>query len=184
LDSTYADIKFSTNYGYQRISEAAGSVVSALDKLNFGTGIAQGIDGYQYSTGLIGEAARTIYGDASDPATYPGIIASDNKVDLAGALLRRLQFSLLVRVVSGANKAVILNAIKSAVAAVVNSTLVGQSISFSSIIKTVQKVGGVRSVTMISPTYNSANDLVNVQPYEKPRILNLDTDVLVTFLGD
>ncbi len=60
----------------------------------------------------------------------------------------------------------------------------GSPISISSIIKAAEGVNGVEAISIIAPTYNVTNDLISVQPFEKPLILNVDTDVLVSLVGE
>jgi hypothetical protein len=73
--------------------------------------------------------------------------------------------------------------VRSAVATVINRSPHGQPISFSSIIAAAEKIVGVGAVTIISPTYNAANDSIPVQPYEKPLVVSLNSDISITFVG-
>ena len=69
-------------------------------------------------------------------------------------------------------------------ASVINSTGVGTSIAISNLISAAQSVNGVVSVVVLNPSFNSGNDLISIQPFEKPLVLNLDNDILVSFIGD
>lgn len=183
-DATLADVKFDTSAGSAKTSEAAGTVMRSLDKLSFNTSQAVGIDGYQHSIGLIEEANKVGYGVESDPATYPGLIAAGASVNIEGALIRRVQVTLSLRTRSGVSVRDIRSAAQSAVASYVNSTGVGKQVSLSRIVSAAQSINGVVSVTVLSPTYSTGNDLINVQPYEKPMVLDLDEDVQVSFVGE
>lgn len=180
--TTLVDVKFDSTNASSSINPAAGSVITALDKLNFPTSLKQGIDGYQYSTGLIQAVNKVEYGDPADPATYPGIVAAGALVNIEGAPIKRIQVSVALRVRSG-SLTDIANSAKSAIAAVINSTPVGQPIALVDIVEAA-KVPGVISTVMISPLMTSGTDLINVQPYEKPLVLNLDQDIQVSFIGD
>jgi uncharacterized phage protein gp47/JayE len=182
-DSETMNLKFETGSGFAEISEAAGSIVSALDKLAFSSDISQGIDGYKYSTGLLGEVNRVIYGDAQDPATYPGVAAAGTQVNIQGPLIKRISLALSARIKSGFSRAEIAERIKSIVASTINQSLLGQSIPISSIVAAASRVLGVISIAIISPLYNTVNDLISVQPFEKALIINPD-DVSVSFVGD
>lgn len=182
--STQTDLKFTTQQGYTRITAAAGSVIKALDKLAFPTTIAKGIDGYQHNTGLIAEVSRVIYGDPSDTATYPGVAAAGARVNIQGPLVKRVQVTLAVRLRTGASAQDVEDRVKSAVAAVINKAGTGQSIALNDLTGAASKVGGVVSVVMVSPVATVGSDLISVQPFEKPLVLNVDQDVLVTFVGD
>lgn len=181
-DGTYVDIKFTSSPGYGLIGASAGSVISPLDKLAFSTELAVGVDGYSHTTGLIAEANRVVYGDPQDPATYPGIAAAGAVLNISGPMVKRITCALSVRIRSGTPDA-IANRVRSAVAAVINSAGVGESIAISSILTAAAAVNGVASVAMISPTFTSGSDLIPVQPYEKPMVLNLATDIQVSFVG-
>jgi uncharacterized phage protein gp47/JayE len=175
------DFKVFGAAGYGLVSEALGTVVYALDKFGFPTDLITGVDAYDYNTGLIQEASDVLYGDQADTATYPGVIAEGAKVSISGPLVKRLTFSLSVRARS--NTTDVVNRIKSAVATVVNQTGVGMSIPLSSVVSAASKVSGVVSVSLIQPIYNSGNDLIPIQPYEKPMVLNPLQDVTVSFVG-
>lgn len=183
LSQTLADVKFDTPNGYTSFNANAGTVITALNKLAFTTNISNGIDGYQYNTGLIQEVNRVEYGDPSDPATYPGVIAAGAVVNIEGAPIKRIQVSIALRVRSGAPTTDVANSAKSAVAAVINGAGVGASIALIDI-ATAAKVPGVISVIMISPQMVTGTDLISVQSFEKPLVLNLDTDILISFVGD
>lgn len=183
-DSSLADIKFDSWAGGLKVSEAAGTVLTVQDKLAFPTGFAQGIDGYRHSTGLIAEANKVGYGDESDPSSYPGVIAAGANVNIEGPLVHRVTVSLALRVRTGINTTDIKDQVRSAVASVVNSTGVGEPVAISDIITAAQGVNGVISVTVLSPSFGPGNDLISIQPYEKPLVLSLDDDVLISFVGD
>lgn len=183
-DPGFSDVKFDTWPGSLKVSEAAGTIITVLDKLGFNTGIASGIDGYRHSTGLIAEANRVGYGDESDPSSYPGVIAAGANVNIEGPLVHRVQIALALRVRTGISTADIKDQVRSAVASVVNSTGVGDPVALSAIVTAAQSVNGVVSVTILSPTYSSGNDLISIQPFEKPLVLSLDDDVLISFVGE
>jgi uncharacterized phage protein gp47/JayE len=183
-DGSLTDIKFDSWSGGTKVSEAAGTVLGSLDKLAFSTSVASGIDGYQHSTGLIEEANKVGYGVDSDPATYPGLIAAGASVNIEGPLIHRIQVSLALRTRSGVSTRDVKSAVRSAVAAYVNAIGVGKQVSLSEVVTAAQGVNGVVAVTILSPTYSSGNDLISIQPYEKPMILNLDDDVQISFVGE
>lgn len=183
-DPTLTDIKFDTWAGGTKVSESAGTVLYSLDKLAFDTGLTSGVDGYRHSTGLIEEANKVGYGVDADPSTYPGLIAAGATVNIEGPLIHRIQVSLALRIRSGVSARDIKSAVRSAVAAYVNAIGVGKQVSLSEIVTAAQSVNGVVAVTILSPAYTSGSDLVSVQPYEKPMILNLDDDIQISFVGE
>lgn len=183
-DATLTFVKFDSQHGYQKVSENAGSYIEALDKLDFPTSIAKGIDGYRYHTGLIGEANKVAYGLENDPQRYPGVVAAGARVNIEGPIVRRVQVGLAIRVRTGVGLTEVQNQVRSAVAASINNTPVGTHIAISDLIDAAASVSGVVSVAIVSPSFAPGTDLINVQPYEKPLVLNLDDDVLVSFIGE
>jgi hypothetical protein len=175
---SYVDVKFETAAGYRQVGPVAGTSIIALDKLGFPTSLALGIDGYRYNTGLIGEANKVLYGDPSDTATYPGVVATE--VNISGPLTKRIEVALSIRTKSGASTQDVSSRVKSAVAAIINAAGVGEAISISDIVSAAQSVNGVQAVTILSPTYSVGNDLISVQPYEKPLVGNIDQDITVS----
>ncbi len=184
LDGSHYDVKFRTNAQAERIGAAAGSVLTALDKLAFGTDIVTGVDGYQYSVGLIAEVNKVTYGYPSDPTTYPGVAAAGAKVNIQGPLVKRIQVTLGLRIRTGAIQQDIEDRVKSAVAAVINKSGIGASIALSALTTAAQKVGGVVSAVMINPLATASSDLISVQPYEKALVLNADQDISISFAGE
>ena len=80
------------------------------------------------------------------------------------------------------NTQLVINNVQSAIASLINNTPVGQSISLSGILSVVQGVQGVTSAVMISPVLTTSNDLINVQPFEKPLVVDLNSDIQVTLI--
>ncbi len=183
IDGTLADVKFAAPSYFTKISANSGTVIRALDKLNFPTTIATGIDGYSHAIGLIGQVNKVAYGDPADPATYPGIIAVGASVNILGPLVKRIVVSLSIRVRTGVSTTDIINKVKSAVAAVINKQGIGQPVAISDIVTAAGQVNGVLAVTILSPIFASGSDLISAQPFEKTLVLNVDTDVLVSLVG-
>lgn len=185
VDGSLCDVKFETDDGYKKIGAVAGSTIIALDKLAFPGTIAEGIDGYRHSLGLIAEANRILYGVDDDPATYPGIVASGSNVNQSGPLVKRISIAVAIRTrATGVVVDEVKKRVRSAIASVVNGTKTGSPISLADIVAAVKSVNGVIGVVIISPAYGVGNDLIPVQPYEKPLILNLDQDIQVSLVGD
>ncbi len=180
---TLADVKFTTDAGYTKVSATAGTLMTVLDKLAFPTATATGIDGYQHNTGLIAAANNVAYGVESDPTTYPGIVAAGANVNISGPVVLGVQVSLAIRTQSGVNLTDITDQVQSAVAAVINQTPVGVSVAISALVDAASSVNGVVAVSVLSPAYGPGNDLIAVQAFEKPYVLNLATDILVSFVG-
>jgi hypothetical protein len=184
IDPLVAPALVLTNSDYgEFISEAAGTVLEPLGKFDFPTTISYGLDGYAHSTGLIAEASKVLYGDPSDTATFPGVVAAGNSVEISGPLVKRIFFGASIRVQSGVNAKSIITKVKSAVAGVVNASGVGEDIAFSDIIEAMNRVIGVTAVVVLYPTYNSLHDVIKVQNFEKALVLDAQNDVEITLLS-
>ena len=112
--ANFNNIVFNTSAQYDKIDLSAGVAMSSLGKLNFPTTIVNGIDSYNYDTGLIGQANRVIYGDPRDPVTYPGTSAAGCDIYIREPLLKRVQVALAIRTAIGVSFAQITSQIQSA----------------------------------------------------------------------
>jgi phage-related baseplate assembly protein len=88
-----------------------------------------------------------------------------------------------IRLLTGAPFTAVSQQVRSNISSLVNSNPVGQSIDISSIISTVRAVPGVISVAIDSPLYNSSNDLIQVAPSQKTRIIDASVDISVSQIG-
>lgn len=180
--SGYVDFVFTTKWLANKMSSSAGATVMSLDKLDFENRLVTGTDAYSYSTGLIGEVNKVIYGDPTNPSVYPGVVAAGAHVNISGPLTKRIQIGFVARITKGDTKSVI-DRIKSTVASVINQTPQGKPVSISSLIAAAEAVDGVYSVAVLSPAYGPGEDLIAVQANEKPRVLDVDQDILVSIEG-
>jgi len=175
-------ILFDTYLQYEKINQSAGVEVTALNKLNFGTSVSQGLDGYKYNTGLIQQANRVIYGDPTDSSEYPGISAAGADIFIREPLALVVSLAIGVRLQTGAPFSAVSQQIQSNVAALVNSNKVGQSIALGSIVAVCMVVPGVTSVVISSPLYSPTDDLIAVQQSEQTFILD-PSNVSVSVIG-
>lgn len=184
-----AEIRFDTDKGSRGISKSYGTVIVPLDKLAFGvdaeTGATvtpvPGVDAYLKSLGLIAEANKVIYGEESDSSNFHGVAAAGSNININGPLIRRIKTAWVLRVNGDEER--IGSAVKSAVAAVINKTPVGTAVSIGAMIAAAMSIDGVVGVSLQSPVYNTTNDNIGVQPNEKPLVLDVDADVLISFVG-
>jgi hypothetical protein len=188
--STQSDIKFNTSKGYRGVGAAYGTVLTALDKYQFGidssgaaTRLTPGIDGYTHTIGLIAEANKTVYGDQSDTSGYPGIAAAGSNINISGPTIRRVMVSLAVRAETDVDRQDIIDNVKSAVASVVNQSKVGQSIAIGSLVSAAENVNGVGAISVLFPEYSATNDRIQLQFFEKALVVDIDQDVTVSFVG-
>lgn len=182
-DSSLARLRIPGQRCWEWLGSVAGTVVEAADKLAFPTGIFQGQDGYAYSTGLVGAAAKVVLGDPADPVTYPGLLAAGARIDVAPPLLRRVKFGVAVRVRSGVPRDSVAAAVRSAVAGAVNSRAKSGPIPVSELLAAAQAVGGVESVVPTG-TYTTSDDVIEVAAGERGKVLDEAADVSVSYLGE
>lgn len=182
-NSDYLEIVFDTPDLASKMSATANSSIQSLDKLGFSTVTASGADAYSYATGLIGEVTRVLYGDQSNPAVYPGVVSAGANVGVSGPLIKRIQISLALRLRTGALPKDVMARVRSAVASVINKVKLTQSVDISAIISAARAVDGVAAVSVLSPAYGAGNDLIPVQTNEKPRILDINQDILLSIIG-
>lgn len=182
-DADFTVVKLSPSDMWGSLGESAGTVLSVYNKLNFPLTDNIGIDGYRYNTGLLQEVNQVMYGNLSSPTVYPGVVAAGGNLNIQGSLIKRIQISVLVRTQLGFAKETVGNQVKNAIAAYINSSPVGKSISLSGVISAAQGVNGVEAIVIISPTYGNGSDLIPVAPSEKALILNTDLDILVSYTG-
>lgn len=183
-DGDFMDIRWDSIIESSTVAASAGSIITSLDKLDFSTDFASGIDSYSYDNGLIGEANRIVQGDAADTNTYPGVAAAGAQINVSGPLVKRIQVALSLRVKTGVTNSDIADRVRSAVATLINQTGIGVPIALSKIVAAAERVVGVVAVTVVSPTYNVGHDLIQIQPGEKPLVLDLDTDISISFSGE
>jgi len=164
-----------------KINDIYGFTFIALNKLNFAEYTTFGIDAYSTYKGLIGESTKVVYGDPRSPSLYPGVKAAGTYIDILPPLPKRIKISLGIRLRTGTPFSTVLNNIRSTAAGIINNTKIGQSISLSDIVRAVQQIDGVYAVSIIYPNYTSANDVIVVNPNEKPIVVS-ENDVSVTFL--
>lgn len=174
------NIVFDTQNQSQKITELGGVSISAMSKLSFPTKIVRGVDSYRYHTGLIGEANRVVYGEPRDSTTYPGVSASGAEIFIKSPLYKRIEVSISVRIKTGIPFSTIVEEVRNSVAALIKSNDIGRSIPISDIITTVGAIGGIQAVSISSPAYDVANDVIRINSGEKALVLDVISDILVS----
>lgn len=171
---------FDSNEEYSKLNEAASTLLTAQSKLGFDTTTVSGYDSYKYHVGLIREANKKVYGDPRDNITYPGVAAAGAEIFIKPPLVRRITVSINVRVQTGIPFSRITEQVRNNIAALINSTGIGESIAISDIVSTVNSIPGTRAVSISSPTYDSSHDIIVVNPAEKPFVLDIVNDIQVS----
>jgi hypothetical protein len=174
---------FDTAEQADKINNSGAVTVSTLNKLSYPVIAKSGLDSYRYDIGMLAETNRITYGDPRDSVTYPGVAAAGAEIFIDPPLVRRVLIGIDVRVNTGVPFVQITEQVRSAVAALINSNPIGQSIAISEIVATVDAIPGVRAVAISSPLYNSANDVIVIQPSEKSLVIDPETDITVSQIG-
>lgn len=174
---------FDTQDQQEKINSIGIVSVNTINKLNFTTSVKNGLDSYRYTTGLIAETNRIVYGDPRDTQTYPGVAAAGAEIFINGPLAKKIQVSVDIRVKTGIPFTSISEQARNAISALVNSNDIGQPIAISDIVGVVRQIPGVLSVAISSPQYDPANDIIAVQPAEKTIILDDINDIIVSEIG-
>lgn len=173
-------IIFDTNAQFAKANEAAGVLMSATGKLAFPEQTIAGFDSYKHHIGLIAQANKIVYGDPRDTTTYPGVAAAGAEIFIKPPLVRRITVSINVRVQTGIPFSRITEQVRNNIAALINSSKIGESIAISDIISTVNSIPGTRAISISSPTYDPLNDIIVVNPAEKPFVLDIVNDIQVS----
>jgi len=172
---------FTTNDQFLKINKDAGAVtLSAMGKLSFPTTVKKGLDAYRYHTGLIAESNRVVYGDPRDNITYPGVAAAGAEIFIKEPLIRRVQIGVGIRLNTGIPFGKIVEQARNNIAALINSSPIGQSIAISDVVATVNSIPGIKAVSVTSPTYNISNDVIVINPSEKPFISDIVNDITIS----
>lgn len=182
-NGTYTDVKFDSGAKYERIGVNFGSVITSLDKLNL-FNCNSGVDAYVHNTGLIAESNRILYGDESQSTTYPGVASASANINISGPYLKRISVSVVVRTETGIDINAIRDEVRSEIIAVINDSKVGEDVSISELVSAAQSVNGVVAVSVLSPIYSVGHDVITVQPHEKALVVDPQSDVLVSFIGE
>lgn len=154
----------------------------AWNKLGFPENTpATNSDGYKYYSGLLGEVNKVIYGDPTDPVSYPGYASANANIEVTAPQVKQVFLNIFVRMQSGFTLSEAKLAIRNAAAAAVNATPVGQDVAYSDVISAVNALNGVFAVAIEDNT--TSNPTIPVLSFEKPLIIDLEKDINVTITG-
>jgi hypothetical protein len=163
-----------------KLSSSLGAFLTHKAKLNLSTAIAEGLDAYKPSLGLIKQVNRIVAGDPSAPIEFPGVAAAGVNIDVRETIVRRIKVGLALRLKTGTPFVEVTDRVKSAVAGYVNTLGAGKHVSLSRVVEAASSIAGVESVSVTSPTYSSTVDRIFVAQDEKALIIDSNVDVDVT----
>lgn len=153
--------------GYIQVTGGA-----ANEKMNFSTILYRGLAAYSYWTGLLALVHKTIYGDDSDLASFPGYGAAGITFRVLAPTVRQVEIELDVTLSEGVTISSLENDIKSAVTGYINTLGVGEDVVIERIRAAVIAISGIIDVVINSPTANIA-----IADNEVARVA--DPDVLI-----
>ncbi|MEM4379056.1 MAG: baseplate J/gp47 family protein [Thermoplasmatales archaeon] len=162
-----------------KMTDTFGTVISSPYKINFQDLTYTGIDGYKIFSGLIQQAHRIIDGLPTNIALFPGVKAAGTVIEVLPPLIRAIQLELQVRPKDGVTLNSITDLVKATVERYINTLGVGRPVVLSEIIRVVQGLPGVFSVTILSTRPVANDDRIVVSEIEKPYIIDITRDISV-----
>lgn len=153
--------KLNGSDGYIQISGG-----KANDKLNFATDVYRGLQAYNFYTGLLALAHKTIYGDDQDLVSFPGVGAAGITFQVLAPTVKELSINIDVTLDEGVSLASLENSIKSAITGYVNNLGVGDDVIIEEIRAAVIRINGIQDVVLNSPLANipaADNELIRTR---------------------
>lgn len=145
---------------------------NANKQFMFTTVLYRGLAAYSYWTGLLALVHKTVYGDDSDLASYPGYGAAGITFRILAPTVKSVEVELDVTLAEGVTISSLENDIKSAVTGYINTLGVGDDVIIERIRAAVIAISGITDVVINAPTANIA-----IADNEVARIA--DPDVLI-----
>lgn len=145
---------------------------NANKEFGFSTVLYRGLAAYSYWTGLLALVEKTIYGDDSDLASFPGYGAAGITFRVLAPTVKSVEVELDVTLAEGVTISSLENDIKSAVTGYINTLGVGDDVIIERIRAAVIAISGITDVVINAPTANIA-----IADNEVARIA--DPDVLI-----
>lgn len=162
------------------MSSNFGTKITAIGKIGFPEEVFRGIDGYRTYSGLVQEGHKVVDGVPTNAVLFPGVRAAGTSVEILTPLLKTVSISMQVKAKDGVDFATITEIVKSTVAGYVNSLGVSRPVVLSEIIRIVQSIAGVFSVTIINTFPAAQGDRIVVGDIEKAFVLDANRDIVVS----
>jgi len=155
------------------------TIVSSPYKINFQDLTYAGIDGYKIFSGLIQQAHRIIDGLPTNTTLFPGVKAAGTVIEVLPPLIKAIQLELQVRPKDGVTLNSITDLVKATAERYVNTLGVGKPVVISEIIRVIQGLPGVFSVTVLNTRPAAMEDRIVVSEIEKPFVIDITKDISV-----
>jgi hypothetical protein len=179
LNPAHAEVFLVPKIADSKFSDTFGTQIEVFGKAGYLEQTFQGIDGYKVYAGLVQEAHRIIDGLPTNTVLYPGVKAAGAQVEVLPPIIRSIQMDLQVRPKDGVTLNSISELIQSTVANYINSLGEGKPVVLSEIVRVVQSLPGVFSVTIISTLPAATDDRIVVADNEKALVLDITESISV-----
>ena len=127
---------------------------SANDILLFHNRLIKGKSTYEYFTGLVALVNKTVYGDDSDPISFPGVGSPGTIFQILTPTVSEVLVGIKVDLEPNISLTLIETDIKSAVDNYINTLEIGQDLVVEEIRSSIIRIFGVKDVALTSPTRN------------------------------
>ena len=149
-----------------RLAGSAGLVLVSggvgNNELGFQTTSTQGLQGYNYYTGLLQRVHNTIYGDDTDLATFPGVGAAGNRFSVLAPTITEIIVEIDITLNEGVSIAAVENGINTAVTAYINSLGVGADVIVEEIRSRIIQISGISDVAISRLTGGAIVSTTNI----------------------
>jgi hypothetical protein len=172
LDPEFADLYLAPNTSLKKMLPEYGTKLNALFKTSFLVTTQTGVDAYQYYTELISEAHKVLDGSAENPIDYPGVRAAGSQVEVLAPLVKSIYLGLEILPKEGVTISSIKAPVRSVISSYINTLGVGREVVLSEVIKRVQQVPGVKSITIVNSSPDAASGVISVGSFEVARVLD------------
>jgi hypothetical protein len=180
IDKTRGHLYLLPEVNSFQINSELGSKISCLNKLGANEGVVRGIDSYLTFAGLVREAHRVVDGNPSNIALYPGVRAAGTSIEVMTPLVKAIFVRLQIKPKDGVDSSIIGETVRATVAGYVNKLSVGRPVVLSEIIRVVQSLPGVFSVTILDTLPSAQGDRIVVGDMEKAIVFDAENDIVVS----
>jgi hypothetical protein len=180
VDKTKGSLYLLPETNSLQMTSALGTKVSCLFKLAASESVVRGIDSYLTFSGLLRESHKIVDGNPSNIALYPGVRAAGTSIEILTPLVKSITVRLQIKPKDGVDSSIIAETVRATVAGYINKLSVGRPVVLSEIIKAVQSLPGVFSVTIIETKPASQGDRIVVGDVEKAIVFDTENDIIVS----
>lgn len=142
----------SNSEGSDGIVQVTGGTANSV--LGFSTTAVPGLAGYLHYTGLTEQVHKTVYGDATDLVSYPGVGAAGIDFQILAPTKKIVSFNVTLTLAQGVAVSNVQDQVKSAISGYVNSLGVGQELILASIVQKIMEIDNILDVQVTAPTAN------------------------------